>query len=86
MKGILTGIVSRKKDDGKVSTMLYLTQIGFNLYESEADLCLGYKTVEVYYNRLVDASPGDLINIEYEPGFQGRATVSDVTVVKRKEK
>lgn len=86
MKGILTGIVSRKKDDGKVSTMLYLTQVGFNSYESEADICKGYKTQEVYYNKSVEAEPGDMINVEYEPGFQGRATVSEVSVIKRKAK
>ena len=33
MKGVLNGIVSRKKDDGKVSTMLYLSGVTFGAYD-----------------------------------------------------
>ena len=86
MKGIVTGVVARKKDDGKVSTMLYLTQIGFNAYESGADVCKGYKTAEVYYGAEINTEPGDMVSVEYEPGFQGKAMVSEISVIKRKEK
>lgn len=84
MKGIVTGVVSRNKEDGKVSSMVYLSQIGFNAYEQSADVAKGYKTCEIYYGAKVDCEPGDLVNVEYEPGFQGRATVSAITVVKKK--
>lgn len=83
MKGKLVGIVSRKKDDGKVSTMLYVDQIGFNAYESEAPVCKGYKTAEIYYNKEVTAEPGDVLQIDYEPGYQGRAQVSEISVLSR---
>ena len=86
MKGRLVGIVSRKKEDGKVSTMLYLDQVGFNAYESDATICKGYKTSEIYYNKEVNAEPGDLLQVDYEPGFQGRAQVSDISVLQRAKK
>ena len=85
MKGVLNGIVSRKKDDGKVSTMLYLSGVTFGAYDITADICLGFKTVEVYYAGEVNAKPGDTLQIDYEPGFQGRAQVADISVLKRKE-
>lgn len=83
MKGILTGIVTRKKDDGKFTSMLYLTQIGFNDYDNTAEVHRGFKTAEVYVARAVDAEPGDMLNIDYEPGFQGKAQVSDIQVLKK---
>lgn len=85
MKARLTGIVSRKKEDGKVSTMLYVDQIGFNAYESDATICKGYKTAEIYYNKPVEAEPGDILQIDYEPGYQGRAQVSEISVIQRKK-
>ena len=85
MKGLLNGIVTRKKEDGKISTMLYVSGIPLNAYDGTADIAQGHKTAEVYYAGEVNAKPGDTINIEYEPGYQGKAQVSEITVVKRKE-
>ena len=85
MKGMLNGIVSRKKDDGKVSTMLYMAQIPLSTYDSKADVALGYKTKEVYVGWEVDAKPGDTIEVIYDEGFQGKAIVSDVTVIERRK-
>ena len=85
MKGMLNGIVTRKKDDGKVSTMLYMAQIPLSKYESSADVALGFKTKEVYVGWEVDAKPGDTIEIIYDEGFQGRAIVDDVTVIERRK-
>lgn len=86
MKGRLVGIVSRKKEDGKVATQLWLDQVGFNAYENEADVCKGYKTAEIYFGREVNAEPGDVLQIDYEPGFKGMAVVSDISVLKRADK
>ena len=85
MKGMLNGIVTRKKDDGKVSSMLYIAQIPLSKYDSNADVALGYKTKEVYVGWEVDAKPGDTIDVEYDEGFQGRADVTDVTVIERRK-
>lgn len=85
MKGMLNGIVSRKKDDGKISTMLYIAQIPLSNYESTADVALGFKTKEVYVGWAVDAKPGDTVNVEYEEGYQGRAVVSNVEILERRK-
>ena len=85
MKGRLVGIVARKKDDGKTSTTLFLDQVGFSPYESTATICKGYKTREVYFAGEVNAEPGDVLNIDYDEGFQGRATVIGVEVIQRKK-
>ena len=84
MKGFVNGIVTRKKDDGKTSTMLYLSGIPFSTYEGTADICDGTKTVSVYVGFPVECKSGDLINVEYEPGYEGRAVVSGIEVLKRK--
>lgn len=86
MKGRLVGIVSRKKEDGKVSTSLWLDQVAFNAYESEADICKGYKTCEIYYSKTVNAEPGDVLQIDYEPGFKGLAQVTEISVLTRAAK
>lgn len=86
MKGRLVGIVSRKKEDGKVSTNLWLDQVSFNAYENEADICKGYKTAEIYFGKELNAEPGDVLQIDYEPGFKGLAQVSDISVISRSKK
>ena len=86
MKGLLTGIVTRKKDNGKYSTTLFLTQVAFNQYESCADRCEGFKTISEYCAFDVNAKPGDVVDIEYEKsGYDGKAVVANVTVLKKKE-
>lgn len=85
MKGMLNGIITRKKDDGKVSTMLYIAQIPMSAYDNKADIALGFKTKEVYVGFGVDAKPGDTVDVVYEEGFGGKAIVSDVTVVERRK-
>lgn len=86
MKGRLVGIVSRKKEDGKFSTTLWLDQVGFNDYENDADIAKGYKTAEVYTSKSINADPGDVLQIDYEPGFKGLAQVSDISVISRAKK
>ena len=84
MKGLLQGIVTRKKDDGKVSSNLFLSGVPFNQYEQTAERCEGVKVVSVYCGFEVNAKAGDLVDVEYEPGYEGKAVVSNVSVLKRK--
>lgn len=84
MQGIVQGVVTRIKDDGKVSTMVHLTGIDFTDYEQEADICLGKGVESIYLSKKVDCKPGDIVDISYRPGFQGRATVDKITIVKKK--
>ena len=85
MKGLLQGIVTRKKNDGKVSTNLFLSGIPFNQYEQTAERCDGAKVVSVYCGFEVNAKSGDVIEVDYEPGYEGKAVVADVRVLKKKE-
>lgn len=86
MKGLLTGIVTRKRDNNKVATTLFLSQVPFNQYESSADRCEGSKTVSEYCGFEVTAKPGDVVEVEYEKNsFDGKAVVANVTVLKKKE-
>lgn len=85
MKGLLTGIVSRKRDNGKVSTSLFISQVPFNQYEQSADRCEGSKVVSEYCAFEVNAKAGDVVDIEYEKsGYDGKAVVANVTVLKKK--
>ena len=86
MKGLLTGIVSRKRDDNKIATNLFLSQVPFNQYEQSADRCEGSKTVIEYCAFNVNAKPGDVVDVEYEKNsYDGKAVVANVTVLKKKE-
>ena len=86
MKGMLNGIIKRKKEDGKVSSMLYMAQVPFTKGDQKADVCLGFKTENVWVGWDVDAKPGDTISVEYEKSsFDGKAIVSDVVVLERRK-
>lgn len=84
MQGIVQGVVTRNKVDGKVSTMVHLTGIEFSDYDQEADICLGKGVESIYLGKKVDCKPGDIVDISYRPGFQGRAKVDKITIVKKK--
>lgn len=86
MVGMLNGIVSRKKEDGKISTMLYIAQIPLSAYDSKADIALGFRTKEVFVGYNVDAKPGDTVEVIYDEGFAGKAVVSEIKVLERRNK
>lgn len=85
MKGTVQGVVTRVKEDGKVSTMVHLTGIDFSDYDQEADVCLGKGVESVYVPRKVDCKPGDIVDVSYRVGFQGKAQLDKIEVIKRKE-
>lgn len=84
MQGIVQGVVTRVKDDGKISTMVHLTGIEFSDYEQDADVCLGKGVQSIYLAKKVDCKPGDTVNVEYRPGFEGKAVIDKLTVLKKK--
>lgn len=84
MQGMVQGVVTRIKDDGKVATMLHLTGIDFSDYDQEADVCLGKGVESIYLGRKVDCKPGDVVNVDYRPAFGGKAVVDKITVIKKK--
>lgn len=86
MRGVCVGVTSRKKDDGRVSTVLHLSGIKFSDYDSSAEICKGSKVESIFYNKYVDCNVGDTIVVEYGKGFQDKAVVEDITVIPKEKK
>lgn len=85
MEGIVQGVVTRLKEDGKVSTMVHITGVDFTEYDQEADLCAGKGVEQIYLAKKVDCRPGDKVDIVYRPGFQGKATVDKIIILEKKK-
>lgn len=60
----------------------YFFQKEFTRYESENNDCLGLKVGEEFSYVDYDLKPGDVCDFQYEPGFQDKATLTDVIVLK----
>ena len=85
MEGIVQGIVSRQKDDGKISTIIHLTGIEFDDYSQEAQIHEGKGVEQIYCSKMVDCHPGDRVDVVYRPGYQGKAMVDRVVVLDKKK-
>ncbi len=83
MKATLIGIKCQKNKKGVDAYNLYVS-LPYSDYEaSNAESALGQKT-DSYYT-VIDCKglkPGDNINLEFEPGFEGKATLSGVHLAK----
>lgn len=78
----VTGIMKGTSKNNRQFTQFFGTT-PFTNYESESNDCTGLKTVEVFtYQDFGPVRIGDVCDFLYEPGFQGRATLSDVKVLK----
>ena len=84
MKGIIQGITVRKKEDGKVACMLYLTGVKFTDYDLTADKCEGLKVESVYIPRVVDCNIGDTAIISYGQSPNGMAILEDIDIIPKK--
>lgn len=82
MKVTITGIMKGTSKNNRQFTQFFGTT-PFTGYEIESNDCTGLKTVEVFtYQNFGAVKVGDVCEFLYEPGFQGRATLTDVLVVK----
>lgn len=82
MKVTVTGIMKGTSKNNRQFTQFFGTT-PFTDYESESNDCTGFKTVEVFtYLDFSHVKVGDVCDFLYEPGYQGRATLSDVKVLK----
>ena len=82
MKVTVIGIMKGTNKAGKKFTQFFATT-SFTDYEVENNDCVGSKTVDVF--TYLDCSAlkiGDMVDLVYEPGFQGRATLTDIIPVK----
>lgn len=83
MKAEVIGVRVSTNAQGAKASNLYVS-IPYTEYESsKADSCLGFKTAEHYLRQdLSNLKPGDKVNLEFEPGFEGKATLVGVHLAK----
>ncbi len=82
MKVTITGIMKGKNKAGRDFTQLYATTM-FTDYELETNDCTGHKTIDVFtYLDCGALHVGDVVDLVYEPGFQGLATLTQIIPVK----
>ena len=82
MKVTVTGTMKGTSKAGREFFQLFATT-PFTEYESQNNDCMGLKTVEVFtYLDCGSLRVGDEVDLVYEPGFQGRATLVQIVPVK----
>lgn len=62
----------------------YFIKKEFSAYDASNAVCEGFVT-ESYYSGIdfPNIKAGDRVNLEFEPGFQGQATLVNITAVKQ---
>lgn len=81
MKVTIIGIKKAKTKNGKDFCQYYF-QKAFTGYEVENSECLGFAVGSEFSYNDYGLKPGDVCDFLYEPGFEGKATLSDVVVLK----
>lgn len=72
-----------KGKDGKPKVGFnYLGTKPFTDYELENNECEGVDVIREFSNKDFGLHPGDVVEFMYEPGFEGRATLVDVKMLK----
>ena len=85
MKVTVTGTMKGQNKAGREFFQIYATT-PFTDYESQNNECIGLKTVDVFtYLDCSTLRVGDVVDLVYEPGFQGRATLTDIIPIKNAE-
>lgn len=82
MKVKILGVMKGKNKAGK-SFCQYHFQKPFTEYENENNECLGFTTGQEFSYTDYNLRPGDECDFQYEPGFKGQATLSEVVVLKQ---
>lgn len=81
MKVTIVGIRKGTSKNGKSFCQYYLTK-PFSDYDMENGDCSGFQTASEFTYKDYNLKVGDVCDFQYEPGFEGRATLSDVVVLK----
>ena len=81
MKVTIIGVKKAKTKNGKDFCQYYF-QKAFTGYEVENSECLGFAVGSEFSYNDYGLKPGDECDFLYEPGFEGKATLSDVVVLK----
>lgn len=81
MKVTIIGIKKAKTKNGRDFCQYYFRK-AFTDYEMENSDCLGFAVGSEFSYKDYNLKPGDECDFCYEPGFEGKATLSDVVVLK----
>lgn len=81
MKVTIIGIRKGKTKNGRDYFQYYFSK-NFTDYEMENSECAGFITGSEFTYRDYKLHPGDECDFQYEPGYEGKATLSDVVVLK----
>lgn len=81
MKVTIIGVQKGKSRNNRDFTNLFFSQ-PFTDYEASNGSCNGFKVGTEFTYLDVNVKPGDECEFTYEKGFQDRATLANVTVLK----
>ena len=80
MRVEILGVKKVTLKNGKVG-INYMGTKEFTDYDQQNGECQGVDVVREFSYMDYNLCPGDIVNFDYEPGFEGRATLRDVTMI-----
>lgn len=80
MRCTIVGVKKGKTKNGKECYNYYATK-EFTEYDQESAECCGCDVVSAFAYRDYGVQPGDEVDFRYEPGFEGRATLTDIQMI-----
>lgn len=81
MKVTIVGIKKAKTKSGREFCQYYFSK-NFTDYEMENSDCAGLTVGSEFSYKDYKLHPGDVCDFQYEPGFDNKATLADVAVLK----
>lgn len=79
----ILGVKAVKSEKTKKVGYTYYFSEPFTDYENEsAEDCAGLKCGNVFAYKDYSVKPGDVVDMRYEPGYEGRAMLTDIVMVK----
>lgn len=76
---LVIGVRNFQTKAGKSVQNIYVAN-NFSEYDLEnSDACYGLQVRSEYSSKRYDLKPGDVVKLEYEPGFEGRAQLVNIT-------
>lgn len=84
MSVTIIGTRKGKTKDNSDAFMYYFSE-PFTDYEASNGECLGSKCGSEYSRQDFGVKPGDVVDLIYSKGFQDKAVLSGMTIVKRKQ-
>ena len=81
MKCIIVGIKKGKTKTGKDCFNYYALK-DFSDYDMENSECKGQEPVSAFSYKDFSVEVGDLVDFRYEPGYEGKASLEDIVMIK----